>query len=84
MRNLIHKPKLSRIDLLDQRFYCFTSENGNESYFPSVTEILSIYPKGHGFEQWLKDVGNNASGIADRAAEAGTKIHGAEIGRAHV
>ena len=75
MKTLIHKPKLKRLDFLDQRFYVHTDEFGNESYFPSCTEILSIYPKGHGFESWLKDVGNNASQIADRAAATGSKVH---------
>src|SRR3990172_5617169 len=74
MRNIIHKPHIKRIDYLDQRFYVHESKEGDK-YFPSVTEILSIYPKGFGFEQWLKDVGSNASQIADRAASVGSKIH---------
>jgi hypothetical protein len=73
MNNLFHKPALQRIDWLDQRFYQYDSQ----TYLPSVTEILSVYPKGFGFENWLKDVGNNASQIADRAANSGTKVHNA-------
>lgn len=75
-RTLFHNAELERIDFLDNRYYKYKSGE-TELYFPSVTEILSIYPKGFGFEQWLKDVGSNASQIADRAAEIGSKIHGA-------
>lgn len=74
MRTLIHKPEISRIDFLDNRFYLYKDKNG-EQYFPSCTEILSVYPKGFGFDQWLKDVGSNASLIAEQAADIGTKIH---------
>lgn len=56
----------------DGRFY---SEDDWKTWQPSVTSILEVYPKGFGFQQWLKDVGNNASEIADRAAAVGSKIH---------
>ena len=69
---LIHNPEVSQINYLDQRFY---TNNGGETYFPSVTEILDVYPKGFGFNQWLKDVGSNASEIANRAALQGTNVH---------
>jgi hypothetical protein len=70
---LIHKPELKRIDILDHRYY--TLDNVN--YYPGVTTILDVYPKGFGFNQWLKDVGNNASEIVERAAEQGSRVHDA-------
>lgn len=62
--------KAKQISFLDSRFYLI-----EEVYYPSVTTILSVFPKGIGFERWLKDVGNQASIIADRAAESGTRVH---------
>ncbi len=71
---LLMKP--NRVDILDERFYEVGSdEQGNPIYFPSVTWILDSLPKGAGFEQWLKDVGNNAVYVASRAAEVGSLIH---------
>lgn len=68
----------NRIDLLDERFYQVgTDSEGIPIYYPSVTWILDCLPKGAGFEQWLKDVGNNAAVVAARAAESGTLVHDA-------
>lgn len=63
--------KLKQITFKDQRFYTLN----DLEFYPGSTTILEIYPKGFGFNQWLKDVGNNAEQIADRAAASGTKIH---------
>jgi len=64
------------IEFLDDRFYPVETENGM-IYYPSVTTVLDVYPKGAQFEQWLKDVGNSAGVIATRAAESGSKVHDA-------
>ena len=61
------------IEFLDERYY----KTGEDEYAPSVTFILESYPKGPNFAQWLKDVGNNAKMIAERAAESGSKVHNA-------
>jgi len=66
-------PKNKRVHFLDDRFY----EVADNVYYPSVTTILGMYPKGTPFETWLKDVGHGAKAIADRAAESGTKVHDA-------
>lgn len=63
----------NRVEFLDQRFYKDTEGN----YFPSVTTVLDAYPKGKRFEQWLKDVGNEADDIVDRAATQGSNVHDA-------
>lgn len=73
MINIIHKKESKQINVLDNRYYTLDEID----YFPSVTTILEVFPKGFGFNQWLKDVGNNASEIADRAATSGTKVHDA-------
>lgn len=65
-----------QINFLDERYYLAgNDQEGNPIYYPSVTQVLNVYPKGAGFTQWLKDVGNSAAVIADRAAESGNKVH---------
>ena len=54
----------------DSRFY----EDGETTY-PSVTFVLSFFPKGKYFEEWLKKVGSNADYIAKKAADEGTIVH---------
>ena len=56
----------------DERFY-----NIDGVYYPRCTFILSVYPKGAGYEQWLKAQGDDADSIRDRAADAGTRVHDA-------
>lgn len=72
-QTIIHNPDVKQLNVLDSRFYPFD----DVTYFPSVTTILEVYPKGFGFNQWLKDVGNNASEIVDRAKMSGSRVHNA-------
>jgi hypothetical protein len=60
-----------QITLPDSRYY-----RRNGEYYPSITYILQYYPKGKHFEDWLKQVGNNADYIVRKAAEDGTQTHG--------
>jgi len=73
MRTVFHNTEAKQINYLDNRYYTLDEK----TYYPSVTTILEVFPKGFGFEQWLKDVGSNASEIANRAAESGSKVHSA-------
>ena len=59
-----------QITLPDSRFY---RRNGN--YYPSVTHVLSYYPKGVHFEDWLKKVGYASEYIVKKASEEGTQVH---------
>ena len=54
----------------DSRFY----EDGEKTY-PSVTFVLSFFPKGKHFEDWLKKVGLNADYIVKKSAEEDTAVH---------
>ena len=63
---------LNRIDVLDERFY-----QVGEEFYPSVTTVLSAYPKGYGFENWLKTVGSEADRIVKEAADLGSNVHNA-------
>jgi hypothetical protein len=60
----------TQITTNDSRFY----EDGEKTY-PSVTYVLSYYPKGRHFEEWLKKVGMNADYIAKKSADEGTIVH---------
>jgi hypothetical protein len=59
-----------QITLPDSRYY-----RRNGKYYPSVTYVLNIYPKGKFFEDWLKKVGYASEHIVKRAAEEGTQVH---------
>ncbi|MHA1903887.1 MAG: PD-(D/E)XK nuclease family protein [Candidatus Thorarchaeota archaeon] len=63
-----------RVEFLDERFY---QSDCGEHYYPSVTRVLDNLPKGPQFYMWMKDVGHNASLIAERAANEGTNVHDA-------
>ena len=63
-------PEGKQVNFLDNRFY-----KRNNEYYPSVTSILSYFPKGKFFENWLKDVGHNAEHIARKSADEGTQTH---------
>ena len=56
-----------QITLPDSRYY-----RRNTNYYPSVTYVLSMYPKGKFFEDWLKKVGYASEYIVKKAAEEGT------------
>ena len=62
--------EFKQITTNDSRFY----EDGNKTY-PSVTYVLSYYPKGRNFEDWLKKVGYASDFIAKKAADEGTLVH---------
>ena len=59
-----------QITLPDSRYY-----QRNGEYYPSITYVLSHYPKGKFFEDWLKKVGYSSEYIVKKASEEGTKVH---------
>ena len=59
-----------QITLPDARYY-----RRNGKYYPSITYVLSYYPKGKHFEDWLKKVGYSADWIVKKAGEEGTQVH---------
>ena len=64
-------PDLKQITLHDARYY----QRSPGVFYPSITTILSYFPKGHFFESWIKDVGHNSDIIMKRAGEEGTQVH---------
>lgn len=62
--------KDNKVEYLDLRFYKF-----NDDYYPSVTTILSCYPKDITYYDWLKNMGQNADIIRNKAAEVGSNVH---------
>jgi hypothetical protein len=63
-------PDARQITLPDARYY-----RRNGEYYPSITYVLSHYPKGKFFEDWLKKVGYSADFIVKKAGEEGTQVH---------
>jgi hypothetical protein len=59
-----------QITLPDSRYY-----RRNGMYYPSITYVLSSYPKGKQFEEWLKNMGRSADYIVKKAGEEGTQVH---------
>lgn len=71
VKNIIkYNNNWEQITIEDQRFY-----KNKDDYYPSVTYILSYYPKGKHFEKWLKENGENADDIAKESATSGHKVH---------
>ena len=66
------QPKLKRIDFLSNRVY---QKGKEDTYYPSVTSILSYLPCSAFFLEWLSDVGHNAEIIRNKAAREGTQVH---------
>ena len=72
VKRIVHPdPTARRITLSDSRYY--QREEG--VYYPSVTTVLSYFPKDKFFETWMKDVGHNADVIMRRAGHEGTQVH---------
>jgi hypothetical protein len=59
-----------QITLPDSRYY-----RRNGKYYPSITYVLSAYPKGKHFENWLKQMGTSADYIVKQAGQEGTQVH---------
>lgn len=70
-KNYLVDEATKRITFLDARFYA--TKDGR--YFPSVTTLLEAYPKGFGYFEWLKKVGDDADEIRDEAGRKGSVIH---------
>lgn len=70
---IFQNEKLNRVDVLDERFYTMDGK----TFYPSVTTVLNVYPKGFGFQDWLKQVGYNADIVVKKAAEQGSNVHNA-------
>ena len=64
-------PTARQITILDSRYY----QRKEGIFYPSVTYVLSYFPKDKFFEGWMKDVGHNADIIMRRAGDEGTQVH---------
>ena len=71
MGRLFHNPSAKQITFCDERFY--ETKEGN--FYPSVTTVLDLYPKGKEFNEWLKRNGQDADVIVMSAADSGSKVH---------
>lgn len=69
-----------QITTTDERWYAREVLNDNTGlpeiqFRPSVTWMADFYPKGIGFNNWLKKNGDEADQIARLAADRGYKVH---------
>ena len=71
MGRLFHNPSAKQITFCDERFY----ETSEGNFYPSVTTVLDLYPKGKEFNEWLKRNGTDADAIVTMAADSGSKVH---------
>jgi hypothetical protein len=61
----------NQLTFVDQRFYI--TDDG--LYLPSVSSILTAFPKGPEYYTWLKKVGDDADEIRDAAGRRGSVVH---------
>lgn len=68
-----------QVTTLDERFYGRMHPNAagidEFTWRPSVTWMCEYYPKGIGFQTWLKKNGDDSDLIARLAADRGYKVH---------
>lgn len=64
---------MERIQATNGRFY----RTPEGTWVPSVTTILSVWPKGHAFDRWLGESDSYEAAIAkrDAAGDRGTLVH---------
>jgi len=62
-------------DLPNGRWYCESGETNENLWVPSVTTILSVLHKGHGFNVWNRNYGHLAPLYRDLAAIRGSIVH---------
>lgn len=73
--------QICQVTSSDERWYCRTVMNPRTGlpdqvvWRPSMTWICGHYPKGKGFEMWLKKYGEASDEIRDMAGERGYKVH---------
>ena len=71
MRNF--KVEGKQIHFWDDRFY--TKDDVN--FYPGATTVLSVWPKGKPYDDWLKKLGPNADQVVREAANRGSNVHNA-------
>lgn len=71
-KNLLLDTEKNKLTLLDGRYY-YDSET--QTFVPSVTTILSAYPKNAAFYEWLKKHGEQSDEIRDEAGRKGSIVH---------
>lgn len=80
IRRVDEKRGICQITTTDERHYAKVESDpvtglDRVVYRPSVTWIVSYYPKGKGYEIWLKKNGFDADDIVQMAGELGHKVH---------
>jgi hypothetical protein len=71
---------IARVTTADERWYTREARNATTGLpeiesRPSITYVGKFYPKGKGFEAFLKKNGDDADVIKELAGERGSKVH---------
>ena len=66
------RPGIIQVNLDERRYYEVDGE-----YLPSITTILDVYPKGHGFRKWLVSQFSQeeADAVLHEAGDRGSRVH---------
>lgn len=72
---LKYEMKLHRFDHLHLRYYFEVAAGELESYISFTSLAKALIPKGHGYDEWLMNLGHDAIQARARAAEFGTLVH---------
>ena len=64
-----------RIDMFDERWYQVPLPDGDSVDLRSVTTFLEAYPKGYGYENWLKSIGADSKIALKQAGDFGSDFH---------
>jgi len=70
--NLFFNELENKITIPDEHWY---QSSKTKNWLPGVTNILSVYPKGYGYDLWLKQTGFNSEEILKRAGVIGSETH---------
>jgi len=70
--NLFYNELENKITIPDEHFY---QSSKTKIWYPGATAITSVYPKGYGYDLWLKQTGFNSDEILKRAGIIGSETH---------
>lgn len=69
--NIVHDKEIEVVRFFDERYYT----TDKETFYPAISTITDVFPKGYGFNQWLKQVGMNVDEIVRKAGEQAKKMY---------
>jgi len=74
MKKYVVDETVKQINIFDERWYEIQQKDAPPLYFPSVTTYLEAWPKGYGYELWLKNT-KDPDAIRNEAGQLGSSVH---------